>query len=85
MKILYVEYIYDRRAELVLLEDHTVRVIYDGAVISESGGETWLNLDGIYKIYLEFCVEEFFKERERREEQEQFYKDAGRLGWIDIS
>ena len=62
MKTLYAEYIEDKFSELILTDDHVVIVKYDGRVISESGDETWQNIQYIGELYVQFCIHVYRRE-----------------------
>ena len=85
MKILYAEYIDDKFSELILTDDHVVIVKYDGRVISESGDETWQNIQDICELYVQFCIHVYRREEESSKERSRLVEDARRLGWNDIS
>lgn len=85
MKKLYADYIDGKYAELILADDDMVIVKYDGMVISESGDETWQNIQDICELYVRFCIHEFWRKEESRAEQSRLLEAAGRLGWNDIS
>lgn len=66
MKIVKEKIIDDKLAQLVLLDDNiTVNVLYDGVCIDSSGGNTWNNIkdeDWIQETLIDFAVKEVSKE-----------------------
>lgn len=66
MKIVKEKIIDDKLAQLVLLDDNiTVNVLYDGVRIDSSGGNTWNNIkdeDWIQETLIDFAVKEVSKE-----------------------
>lgn len=66
MKIVKEKIIDDKLAQLVLLDDNiTVNVLYDGVCIDSSSGNTWNNIkdeDWIQETLIDFAVKEVSKE-----------------------
>ena len=66
MKIVKEKIIDDKLAQLVLLDDNiTVNVLYDGVCIDSSDGNTWNNIkdeDWIQETLIDFAVKEVSKE-----------------------
>lgn len=85
MKRLHTKTIRQKCAELLLADDNIVIVRYNGHIISQSGGGTLKNIEGIYDLYLEFCVSVFLREEQRRKEREELCEEAGRMGWKNFS
>lgn len=84
MRNLYSKYIDGRLAELFLTDDSVAVVKYDGRVISESGGATCRNIEGIYDLYLQFCVMVYQSELDRQKEAAELYEIAESMGWNGI-
>lgn len=81
MKIVLEKVIDNKLAQLVLLNDNsTVNVLYNGVCIDSSGGNTWNNMkdEDLLDSYLDLIVESYLT---KARESEEFNKLCEELGW----